>query len=59
MKREIERYNAAERSNHWAVAILFVLLALSGLALFHPALFWLSGLFGGGVWTRAARQPRR
>ena len=52
MKREIERYNAAERSNHWAVAILFVLLALSGLALFHPALFWLSGLFGGGVWTR-------
>ena len=26
--------------------------ALSGLALFHPALFWLSNLFGGGPWTR-------
>ncbi len=23
-----------------------------GLALFHPALFWLSNLFGGGPWTR-------
>ena len=52
MKREIQRYNAAERSNHWAVAILFVLAGLSGLALFHPALFWLGALFGGGVWTR-------
>jgi formate dehydrogenase subunit gamma len=30
----------------------FVLAALSGLALFHPALFWLSNLFGGGPWTR-------
>lgn len=48
----IERYNASERSNHWMVAILFVLAALSGLALFHPALFWLSNFFGGGGWTR-------
>lgn len=52
MKHEIERYTPSERSNHWAVAILFVLAGLSGLALFHPALFWLSELFGGGVWTR-------
>lgn len=22
------------------------------MALFHPALFWLSNLFGGGTWTR-------
>ena len=29
-----------------------MLAALSGLAMFHPALFWLSGLFGGGPWTR-------
>lgn len=28
------------------------LAGLSGLALFHPALFWLSNLFGGGPWTR-------
>lgn len=52
MKHEIQRYTPSERSNHWAVAILFILAGLSGLALFHPALFWLSNLFGGGVWTR-------
>jgi formate dehydrogenase subunit gamma len=46
------RYTANERTNHWFVAIAFVLAALSGLALFHPALFWLSNLFGGGSWTR-------
>ncbi|MBA1274877.1 formate dehydrogenase subunit gamma [Stutzerimonas azotifigens] len=51
-KDDIQRYNANERSNHWAVAILFILAGLSGLALFHPALFWLSNLFGGGPWTR-------
>jgi formate dehydrogenase subunit gamma len=49
---EILRYSAATRINHWIVAISFVLLALSGLALFHPALFWLTNLFGGGPWTR-------
>jgi formate dehydrogenase subunit gamma len=49
---EIVRYEAAMRINHWIVAISFVLLALSGLALFHPALFWLTNLFGGGPWTR-------
>ena len=48
----IVRYSAATRINHWIIAISFVLLALSGLALFHPALFWLTGLFGGGPWTR-------
>ena len=48
----IVRYTAGTRINHWIVAISFVLLALSGLALFHPALFWLTNLFGGGPWTR-------
>lgn len=52
MNKDLERYNASERSNHWAVALLFILAGLSGLALFHPALFWLSNLFGGGPWTR-------
>lgn len=52
MKKMILRYNANERTNHWIVSILFVLAGLSGLALFHPALFWLSNLFGGGTWTR-------
>jgi formate dehydrogenase subunit gamma len=48
----IQRYTANQRSNHWLIAITFVLLALSGLALFHPALYWMTNLFGGGVWTR-------
>jgi formate dehydrogenase subunit gamma len=48
----IERYNDSERINHWVVAISFVLLALSGLALFHPSMFFLTNLFGGGPWTR-------
>jgi len=50
--KELTRYSASERSNHWIVAISFVLIALSGLSFFHP-LFWpLTQLFGGGVWTR-------
>ena len=48
----VARYKTGTRVNHWIVAISFVLLALSGLALFHPALFWLTELFGGGTWTR-------
>ena len=48
----VVRYTANERTNHWIVAIAFVLAALSGLALFHPALFWLAHVFGGGPWTR-------
>ncbi|MEN1956655.1 formate dehydrogenase subunit gamma [Luteimonas sp. MJ204] len=50
--REILRYSANERTNHWLVAISFVLAGLSGLALYHPAMSWLSALFGGGPWTR-------
>ena len=51
-KQNLQRYTANERSNHWAVALLFILAGLSGMALFHPAVFWLSNLFGGGTWTR-------
>ncbi|MDO4636815.1 MAG: formate dehydrogenase subunit gamma [Lautropia sp.] len=50
--RDLVRYNAAERLNHWVVGICFILLALSGLSLFHPAFFPLTQLFGGGPWTR-------
>ncbi|MGY4495113.1 formate dehydrogenase subunit gamma [Pseudomonas sp. TE3610] len=52
MPKQILRYTANQRTNHWLVAILFFMAGLSGLALFHPALFWLSHLFGGGPWTR-------
>src|SRR5205823_3518002 len=48
----IERYHPADRANHWLTAITFILLALSGLALFHPAFFFLSHLFGDGPWMR-------
>ena len=50
--KDLVRYNASERANHWAVGISFILLALSGLALFHPAFYPLSMLLGGGVWSR-------
>jgi formate dehydrogenase subunit gamma len=49
----VSRYTAGARVNHWLTAACLVLLALSGLALFHPALFFLSSLFGGGAPTRA------
>jgi formate dehydrogenase subunit gamma len=49
----VDRYTAGARINHWITATSLVLLALSGLALFHPSLFFLTGLFGGGQWTRA------
>lgn len=48
----IERYRPATRINHWIVALSFVLAAVSGLSLFHPAFWPLSGLLGGGTWTR-------
>lgn len=48
----VDRYTLAARINHWITAISLVLLALSGLSLFHPSLYFLSGLFGGGAWVR-------
>jgi formate dehydrogenase subunit gamma len=50
--KDLTRYTAHERANHWVVGISFILLALSGLAFFHPAFFPLTQLFGGGVWAR-------
>ncbi len=48
----VDRYTAVARVNHWITAASLVLLALSGLALFHPSLYFLTELFGGGQWTR-------
>jgi formate dehydrogenase subunit gamma len=50
--RMILRYRPADRANHWLTAITFILVALSGLALFHPSMVFLTNLFGGGPWTR-------
>jgi formate dehydrogenase subunit gamma len=48
----LKRYEDGERMNHWFIALMFVLAGLSGLAFFHPSLFFLTHLFGGGPWTR-------
>jgi formate dehydrogenase subunit gamma len=50
--RTFQRYPSGTRMNHWFVAMMFIVAALSGLAFFHPALFFLTMLFGGGPWTR-------
>jgi len=49
---KVDRYTGGARVNHWITATCLVLLALSGLSLFHPSLFFLTGLFGGGQFTR-------
>jgi len=49
----VDRYTTGARINHWITAASLVLLALSGLALFHPSLYFLTALFGGGETTRA------
>ncbi|BCH32318.1 formate dehydrogenase subunit gamma [Mesorhizobium sp. L-8-10] len=48
----VDRYTVGARINHWITATSLVLLAISGLSMFHPSLFFLSGLFGGGPWVR-------
>ena len=47
-----DRYTTGARLNHWINAILMICLALSGMALFHPSLFFLTDLFGGGPTAR-------
>jgi formate dehydrogenase subunit gamma len=49
---ELQRYEDKERMAHWATALLLLAAALSGLAFFHPGLFFLTNFFGGGSWTR-------
>lgn len=48
----LPRYTQAERLTHWAVAVCYVALFVSGLALFHPYFFFLAALFGGGPLLR-------
>ena len=50
--KDLQRYTAQERANHWVVGICFILLAVSGLAFFHPAFWPLTNLLGGGTWAR-------
>lgn len=48
----VNRYRGFTRLNHWFTALCMIILLISGLAFFHPSLFWLTGLFGGGQVTR-------
>lgn len=48
----VSRYRGFTRANHWVTAVCLIVLAISGLALFDPALYFLTGLFGGGQTTR-------
>jgi formate dehydrogenase subunit gamma len=48
----VHRYSPATRLNHWITAVTMILLILSGLGLYYPALFFLSALFGGGQLLR-------
>jgi formate dehydrogenase subunit gamma len=52
MSKMLRRYSDGERMNHWLIAIAFFLAGLSGLVFFHPSFYFLSNLFGGGVWAR-------
>lgn len=52
MSRMLQRYKDGERMNHWFIALMFFLAGLSGLAFFHPSLFFLTNFFGGGSWAR-------
>ena len=51
-KLYIQRYSDNQRINHWLVVVCFGLAGFSGLALFHPNLFFLTQFFGGPQWTR-------
>lgn len=52
MKRYIHRHGGGTRFNHWVLVLLFGLAGFSGLALFHPNLFFLTQFFGGPQWAR-------
>jgi formate dehydrogenase subunit gamma len=51
-EKEIVRYSFADRVVHWVVAISFIYLMLSGLALGYPRTAWLYDILGGGQTVR-------
>jgi formate dehydrogenase subunit gamma len=48
----LARYSDGDRSNHWLLVICFFVVGLTGLAFFHPSMYFLTHLFGGGPWAR-------
>lgn len=49
---EIQRYSDRERMNHWATALLLCAAGVSGMAFFHPSLFFTTVFVGGPSWAR-------
>jgi len=49
----VDRHSIFVRFNHWTAVIAMTLLVISGFALFHPSLYFMTGTFGGGENTRA------
>lgn len=49
---DISRYTDGDRVNHWLVVVCFLIAAGTGLAFFHPSMYWLAELMGGGPWAR-------
>lgn len=48
----VSRYRGFTRINHWITAACMIVLLLSGFAFFHPSLYGLTALFGGGQTAR-------
>lgn len=48
----VSRYRGFTRANHWLTALCMIGLLLSGFAFFHPSLYGLTSLFGGGPTAR-------
>jgi formate dehydrogenase subunit gamma len=49
---ELQRYDDRERLYHWLTVVLLMVALVSGMALFHPSLYFLSAFTGGGAWSR-------
>lgn len=50
--RYLRRYSDNQRINHWLMVVLFGLAGFSGLALFHPNLYFFTQFYGGPQWAR-------
>lgn len=48
----VSRYRGFTRVNHWVTAACMIVLLISGFAFFHPSLYGLTSLFGGGQTAR-------
>ena len=48
----ILRYSLAERVTHWAAALAYMYVLLTGLAFYSPHLYWIATLLGGPATSR-------